>query len=92
MEALGMQGMRYWAHELNSHNTWSLKSSQSYNWKENLSLFIEATKAQSTQLCLTISKEVNRNLAQQPIFRMEVPKLWSVHRFLNCVSMPGKKC
>lgn len=33
----------------------------------------------------------NRKLAQQPIFRTEVPKLWSVHRFLSCVSMPGKK-
>lgn len=55
-----MQGMQYWDHELNSHNMQSLKNSQTYNWKENLSLFIQANKDQSSQFCLTISKVVNR--------------------------------
>jgi len=58
MDALSMQGMQYQDHELSSHNARSLKSSQT-NRKENLSLFTQADKDQSSQFCLTVSKEVN---------------------------------
>lgn len=57
-----MPGMQYWDCELGSHNMWSLKSSQTYNWKENLSLFIQANKDQSSLFCFTISKEEKSSL------------------------------
>lgn len=72
-----MQGMQYWDCELGSHNMWSLKSSQTYNWKENLSLFIQANKDQSSLFCFTISKEVkqpaNRKLHNNQLLGQKFP-------------------